>query len=281
VDAELALVAVDHAVDHDDYGLRVEQIKRLITAPSFLTGAKIYSKTYSETYSDLAPPAVSIVLPTRDRAGCIRDAITSVQAQSFPNWELIIVDDGSRDNTSDIVAEFLVDRRLRYVAQDFSGHSAARNHALRLSRGELIAYIDSDNLWYPHFLDAAVTALALFYDVDCVYGALVTDVHFAPPRTILFDDFDWDRLLRGNYIDLNTIVHRRTLTETYGGFDEGLDRLVDWDLLLRLTRDKPARRVPVLAAHYRIVDDQRVTVTRPLEPNYAAIQRKWLASVKS
>jgi glycosyltransferase involved in cell wall biosynthesis len=264
IDAELASLAIDQ----ENFSARLDEIKRLMVAPPFLTDGT--------AASDLPPPVVSVVLPTRNRAGVIHDAIASVQAQSFANWELIVVDDGSRDNTSDVVSEFLADPRIRYVAQDFSGHSAARNCALRLSRGSLVAYIDSDNLWYPHFLSAAVAVLTSFQDVDFVYGALVSEAHFEHPRTILFEDFDWERLLRQNYVDLNTVVHRKTLTEAYGGFDEMLNRLVDWDLLLRLTRDKPARRVPVLAAHYRVVDDQRVSVTCPFEPNYAAIQRKWL-----
>ena len=255
-----------------DFEARAEQVKQRLTAPVFLVGAA--------NHPDLPVPVVSVVLPTRDRAASIGDAIESVQAQSFANWELIIVDDGSRDRTSDVVAAFLPDRRIRYVVQDASGHAAARNRAVRLSRGALVAYIDSDNLWYPHFLDAAVAALAALPEVDCVYGALVTDAHPQVPRTILFEAFDWDRLLRANCIDLNTVVHRRSLTETYGGFDEGLDRLVDWDLLLRMTREKPAFRLPVLAAHYRVVDDQRVSVTCPFQPNYDAIQRKWSVSTE-
>jgi len=216
------------------------------------------------------------VLPTRNRAGSIGEAIASIQAQSFKNWELIVVDDGSLDNTSEVVDAFSADRRIRHFYQGHSGHSAARNFGLRLSASPLIAYIDSDNLWYPQFLDAAVAALAAFQDVDCVYGALVRDAHHEPSRPILFDSFDWDRLLCGNYVDLNTVVHRRSLIEAYGGFDEGLDRLVDWDLLLRFTRHKPARRIPVLAAQYRIIDDQRVSDTRLFEPNYIAIRNKWL-----
>ncbi|MGH6825450.1 glycosyltransferase family 2 protein [Methyloceanibacter sp.] len=253
-----------------DFEARAERVKRRLTGPAFLIGPA--------SHPDPSVPLVSVVLPTRDRAASIGDAIRSVQAQSFASWELIIVDDGSRDRTSEVVAAFLPDRRIRYVVQEASGHAAARNRAVSLSHGALIAYIDSDNLWYPHFLDAAVTALAALAEIDCVYGALVTEAHPQAPRTILFEAFDWRRLLRANYIDLNTVVHRRSLIESYGGFDEGLSRLVDWDLLLRVTREKPAFRVPVLAAHYRVVDDQRVSVTCPFESNYDAIQRKWSVS---
>ena len=267
VDAELAGLVRGES----DFEERAERIKRRLTAPEFLNGVA--------SRPDLPAPIVSVVLPTRDRAASIGDAIESVQAQSFTNWELIIVDDGSRDRTSDLVAAFLPDRRIRYVVQDASGHAAARNHALRLSHGGLIAYIDSDNLWYPHFLDAALGARGASGSRLRLRRARDRS---ASPGTAHdpVEAFDWDRLLRANYIDLNTIVHRSSLTETYGGFDEALDRLVDWDLLLRMTQDKPASRVPVLAAQYRVVDDRRVSVTSPFQSNYDAVRRKWSVSAE-
>ena len=110
VDAELAGLVRGES----DFEERAERIKRRLTAPEFLNGVA--------SRPDLPAPIVSVVLPTRDRAASIGDAIESVQAQSFTNWELIIVDDGSRDRTSDLVAAFLPDRRIRYVVQDASGH---------------------------------------------------------------------------------------------------------------------------------------------------------------
>jgi glycosyltransferase involved in cell wall biosynthesis len=254
----------------EEFEERIEKAKQLMTAPAFLAAGEP---------CDFASPAISIVLPTRNRAAFVTEAIASVQQQSFADWELIIVDDGSSDGTDQVVAGLLAEQRIQYVVQDFSGHSAARNQGLRLARGVFVAYLDSDNLWYPNFLKAALIFLLSDRKVDCVYGALVTEAHLAPPRTVLFDEFDRARLLQKNFIDLNTIVHRRALMDTYGGFDEDLDRLVDWDLLLRFTRDKPACRIPILAARYRVVDDQRVTATRPLARNLEAIQRKWRAGI--
>jgi glycosyltransferase involved in cell wall biosynthesis len=259
------------ASDPDESGERLERLSRLMIDPPFL---KAIGRDF-----DLPSPAVSIIMPTRNRAQFIGEAIASVQAQSVNEWELIIVDDGGNDNTPKVVAAFSADRRVRYVFQVFSGHAVARNHAFRLSKAPYIAYLDSDNLWYPNFLKAAVAMLASHPGVDCVYGALDTEIHRSPRRTILFEEFDWDRVLRANYIDLNTVVHRRALMNIHGVFDESLDRLVDWDLLLRFTKDKPAYRVPVLATRYRIVDEQRVSATRPWEPNYETIQRKWRSEV--
>lgn len=253
------------------YSQRMDKIRRRMIEPRFLADI--------ESNSGLPSPAVSIVLPTLNRARFLGEAIASVQAQSFTDWELIVVDDGSSDQTSKSIASHLIDSRIRFISQEFTGQSAARNLAIRSARGALVAYLDSDNIWFPHFLKAAVSFFDATPAADCIYGALSTDVHLEPPQTILFERFDRAKLLLGNFIDINTFVHRRSLIDIHGGFDESLDRLVDWDLVLRLTRNKPAFRVPVMAAQYRVVDDQRVSATRPFESNYQAILRKWHTSV--
>src|ERR1051326_5086721 len=115
----------------------------------------------------LASPAVSAIMPTWNRGFVIGEAIRSVQNQSFKDWELLIVDDGSTDNTAEAVQPFLADSRIRYLKQDHHGQCAARNHALRLAKGELIAYLDSDNLWYPDFLAAMVNGFVSDRSLDC------------------------------------------------------------------------------------------------------------------
>src|SRR5207342_1470562 len=106
--------------------------------------------------------------------------------------------------------------------------------------------------WFPGFLAGAVAALAEDPGTDLVYGVLATEVHGAGRMQLLFEPFERARLERGNYIDLNVVVHRRALYEAHSGFDESLERLVDWDLLLRYTAQATARALPVLAARYRV-----------------------------
>ena len=219
-------------------------------------------------------PLVSIVMPTRDRAGCIGEAIASVLAQDYPHWQLHIVDDGSRDDTRAVMAPFLADPRISYEAIAHSGPSAARNHALRAARGDFVAYLDSDNLWFPGFLGAAVAALTNDPGTDLVYGALATDAHAPGGLSLLFEAFDRARLEHGNYIDLNVVVHRRSLCESHGCFDESLSRLVDWDLVLRYTAHAPARSLPILAARYRIRDTQRISDSVPVGPSWIEIRRR-------
>lgn len=103
-------------------------------------------------------PRVSIVMPTYNRRDTIVRAIESVRRQSFQDWELLVVDDGSTDGTKDVVAG--LDPRLRLIVQENKGVAGARNTALAASKGELISFLDSDDAWTPHHL-ALTTA---FFD---------------------------------------------------------------------------------------------------------------------
>ena len=241
----------------------------LLEHPNALTGnaAVLAGKTV-----DFPSPAVSIVMPTWNRAGLIGEAIESVLTQSFADWELVIVDDGSTDNTEEVVAA-LADPRIHYRKVDHAGQCAARNHALQLAKGALIAYLDSDNIWYPNFLLYAVAAFAADQSIQSAYGARVAE----PPRErrLLFEPFDRDKLLKGSFIGMSSFIHRRSLYERFGGFDESLSALEDWDLVLRYTQETPARRLPVLAVRYRVVDDKRVSNIEALAPNLEKIVSKW------
>src|SRR5262245_41237294 len=122
---------------------------------------------------EMGGPVVSVILPTFNRANMVVDALSSVGAQSYPEWEIIVVDDGSTDATEQAVRGFgrTVDRPVRYVYQQNSGVASARNTGLDQATGELFAFLDSDDLWLPHHLERCVAALRRHEDVDWVYGA--------------------------------------------------------------------------------------------------------------
>lgn len=225
------------------------------------------------TTISFASPAVTVVMPTWNRAHVLPDAIRSVQAQTFTDWELIVVDDASTDGTSVAMQQFVADPRIRYIAQDHAGQCVARNRALAESRGALIAYCDSDNLWYPGFLAAAVPVFTANPAIQSLYGAMMTDAHH-PGEWLVFEPWDRAKLELGNYIDMSTFIHRRTLYEQHGGFDPTIRRLDDWDLILRYTAESPPHRLPALAVRYRAVDSIRLTDTEALEPDVAAVRRK-------
>jgi hypothetical protein len=220
-------------------------------------------------------PLISVILPTHNRAHCIQDAVRSILGQQFQQWELIIVDDGSTDTTPDVVAPYLRDGRITYVRQEHLGHSTARNRALAIARGSIVTYLDSDNVALPDFLAAVAGAFTDDPATDFVYGALLTRHHGNPGGGLLWETFNREKLLQQNFIDLNAVAHRRVLFERYGGFDESLDRLTDWDLALRYTSHAAARPIAVVAAQYRCRDKSRVTDLYPLGPAYRRIRQKW------
>jgi len=206
-------------------------------------------------------PAISVVLPTFNRSRFVPDAIASVISQRWADWELIVVDDGSEDETEAVVRPFLVDARIRYLRQAHAGACAARNLGLANARAPLVTFLDSDCLFFPGFLAGAVVALRADPNLDFAYGALASQHHGLEDTELLLRPFSRAALATGNYIDTNAMVCRRAAVERIGGFDEGLFRLMDWDLALRLTRTKPARPLQLLAAYYRVVDDIRISDT--------------------
>lgn len=224
--------------------------------------------------ADAAAPEVSVVTPVFNRPALLVTAVRSVLAQSFTGWEMIVVDDGSTEDVAGALAPFLADRRIRLVRQENGGECVARNHGLRLARGEIVAYLDSDNFWYPNYLAAAVNVFRADPDLDIAYGAVAYD---HPNGDVRFHQLPFDRqaLLRDNLADINVIVHRRRAYERYGGFDETLTRAVEWDLMLRYTEHRAAAHVPALAARYRIVATETLSRTRPLANNVFRIRRKW------
>jgi glycosyltransferase involved in cell wall biosynthesis len=135
-------------------------------------------------------PTVSIVLPTFNRSTFLPAAIGSIAAQTYRDWELLIVDDGSTDDTEAVISGLSrsVDQPLQYMTRPNGGAYAARNTGLAASRGRLIAFFDSDDLWLPHHLDACVRALTDAPEVDWVYGACRTIDH-ATGRVLVPDTF--------------------------------------------------------------------------------------------
>jgi hypothetical protein len=193
-------------------------------------------KTTTLPRVDVEGPLVSVVLPTWNRAALVTRAIASVQAQRYARWELIVVDDGSTDDTPAVLARYADEPRIQLLRQEHGGHARARNAALAASRGEIVAYLDSDNVWDPGYLDALVAAYA-DPGVQTAYAAqLIRDAR-ADDAFVRGEPFDAIALRDGNYVDLNVFSHRRALVGRCGGFDESLDRLVDWDLVLRYTAD--------------------------------------------
>lgn len=184
--------------------------------------------------------AFSVILPTRNRAHCIEKAIRSVLAQSHPNFELIIVDDQSTDGTEHLItegyADFIQSGKIRYIRLDRNlGVSGARNIGIAHSTHPWIAYVDSDNEMRAYMLTMFANAICQNPGAEAFYARVFN--HEAGKD--IGGPFDFGRLVEKNFIDMGVYVHAKALVGRYGGFDQGLRRLVDWEMIIRHTRDKP------------------------------------------
>ncbi|MBN9307630.1 MULTISPECIES: glycosyltransferase family A protein [unclassified Devosia] len=235
-------------------------VERALRLEKLLTGtAAARLPGAAKAVEALGSPVVSVVMPTHNRASFVGEAIRSVIEQRFTDWELVVVDDGSVDDTRTAVAPYLADPRIRYVWQENAGAGAARNVGVAATRAPLLAYLDDDNLWYPDFLLRATDLFAVSPEVDFAYAALVSDL-FEHGRRIMWEPFNRQALTVANFIDTNVIVHRRELFEKYGYWREDPNVAAsDWDLALRMTRDKDGYPLDVLGAYYRQCDEHRLS----------------------
>lgn len=190
---------------------------------------------------------ISVILPTYNRAYCIRRAVDSVLCQTWSHWELLVVDDGSTDNTEEIIAAYAAsDERVRYCRKARNqGVSAARNEGIRLARHEYIAFQDSDDVWHADKLEKQMRIFENQPELGLVYcamqgtrqdGSAVRVPDISIDRRLLQGNL-YGLLLQGNVIDAPTAVMRKSCVEKCGGFDEGLSCLEDWELFLRIARD--------------------------------------------
>lgn len=223
------------------------------------------------------PPRFSIILATYNRAYCLAKAVDSVLKQDYPHYELLIVDDGSTDGTQDLLeeryAKELASQQIRYIPLACNqGVCAARNEALRQAANPWICYIDSDNFIKEHYLSTFVQAMKANPKKRTFYADFIAE----HSQVILSENFDFQRLLIGNYIDLGVFVHHRSAYSKLGGYDLNLRRLVDWDLIIRYTRKyKPIHIKEVVMVYDDSESESRISVSENLEKAHAYVEQKY------
>lgn len=248
----------------------VEDLKRLFSIEAM-------SRWIRHT-SLMTAPLVSVALPTRDRLRHLERAIDSVRAQRYENWELLVIDDGGSDDSSAVV-EAAGDARISWSRIPNGGVGAARNAALKAARGEIVAYLDDDNVMDPDWLYAVVWGFEQRPDVDVLYGAFVIDDMLrvtgessgALPWTFL-NPWSRDALCEHNLADISAIAHRAGLAGAW--FDEDLGEVEDWDLLVRLTAEKDPLVLPAVACYYTTDAPGRITKGPTLEQNRATVMAR-------
>ncbi len=207
-------------------------------------------------------PKISVIMPVLNREHVVGAAIASVLSQSYPHFELIVVDDGSTDETLTVV-KAIADPRIVVIENRTNlGVSASRNIALRAAQGEYIAYLDSDNSWDERYLAAMAGAFARLPRTDALYcGQYLFRGAAKAPEAIRFASFNRSLLANRNYIDLNVFCHTKNVYRKVGGFDESLRRYVDWDLIMRIAECSTIASVPALLSHY-FYDNAENTITK-------------------
>ena len=202
-----------------------------------------------ESNSDFTPPLISVIVPCFNYGNYIADTLESVQRQSYDKWECIVVDDGSTDNSREVVNNFIAsDSRFTYIYQENQGLSAARNSGMKRSTGKYIQYLDSDDCLQPDKLRSQCEFLEKNLEIDIVYGrvTLFTDDNLAQIRSSEWSySGPWKpgisepglgaqrSLLHFNTIAVNTVLMRGSVIESVGFFDETLKGVEDWDFWLR------------------------------------------------
>lgn len=201
-------------------------------------------------------PLVSVAIATYNCARFLPEAIRSALAQTHRDIEVLVVDDGSEDDTTAVLAEFAHDPRLRAVRIEHAGHAPAKNHAASLARGEWIAFLDADDVWLPQKLERQLAAAEAHPEAAVVYcRRRVIDEDGRPmvvPPVELHRGRVLDALLVDNFICFSTAMVRRTAREAAGPFDESLVYPIDYDLWLRLAARHP----------FEYVDDELVLYRR-------------------
>jgi glycosyltransferase involved in cell wall biosynthesis len=223
-------------------------------------------------------PLVSILTPTYNRSDLLPIAIKSVLEQTYKNIEMLVIDDGSTDNTKEVINELLQDKRVHYYYQENQGQSVARNRALKECKGEMICFLDSDNLFKPDKIAFQISFLRDNPDVDIIYGDNETIdtigcvLHNNNMKR--YSGNIYKRLLIDNFVSMNTAMVRKNCFDELGGMDESIRVADDYDLWLRFSTRYNFKYEPVYFSQYRVMENQISSDKgRRFESNRTIIER--------
>ena len=196
-----------------------------------------------------AEPLVSVIIPTYNYGALIGETLSSLQRQTLTDWECVVVDDGSTDDTAGVVARVAGrDPRVRYLRQENQRQSVAKNTGLADARGKYVQFLDADDLIEPLKFERQVEFLEAHAEADIVYGG-VRFFHTERPEERLYAMFGENEswmpevsgagrevllpLVRHNIMVINSPLLRRSVVEDVGPFDPALPPVEDWDYWIR------------------------------------------------
>ena len=203
-------------------------------------------------------PTVSVIIPTYNRAKLVVQAIESVLNQTYRKIEIIVVDDGSTDNTLEVLKQY--EGNIKYIFQERSERSKARNEGYRHSRGDFISFLDSDDLWLPTKIEKQIEVMNERPDVDVVYTGiefidgngklLVGDTCWdSPQREVLYEDLMTHNVITGT---TSSVMVRRTCLDKVGLFDDSMNTCEDLDLYRRIAQNYKFHKIELPLVKFRI-----------------------------
>lgn len=267
-------------------------VKLLWNVPYFLANRKAglvsfpisyfdYERCRSGAFYENKPlmtwqPLVSVIMRTyKGRKACLKEAVASVLNQTYPNIELVVVEDGSdtsREFMQGIAARGVL-AAVKYISVEKGGRSKAGNAALGVATGEYCCFLDDDDLFFADHIEVLAQELSAHGGIGAAYSAawqVVTHVISAADwkyqevsySLIHNQPFSRALLFHKNFIPIQAILFRKALYENYGGFNEKLEYLEDWELWMRYASNHDFIFIPKLTSLYRVPDSATQAVSR-------------------
>ncbi len=225
-------------------------------------------------------PLVSVVTASYNMGHYVTEAVDSVLAQDYRAVEVIVVDDGSTDDTQAVLARYADDPRVTVIHQENQGQTVAKNRGLAAARGQLIGFCDADNRWLPGKLARQVPILLARPEIGVVYGDLqLIDGEgnpLPPPGTRRHSGRITGKLLIDNFVTFNTTLLRKETVQAMHGFDESLRMAIDYDLWLRISLKHEFLYLPEPLVAYRIWGGQMSHRTGERMDNFFRLLEKFL-----
>lgn len=204
---------------------------------------------------------VSVIIPVYNGEKYIYEAIDSILNQAYQDFEIIVIDDGSTDNTPKILKEY--GSKIKWKSQENKGQASAINEAIKMANGEYIALLDSDDVYLPNKLEIQISYLDRHQKIGLVYsnrylinadGKIIGMRRSSRPDNIL--------LLQENYIPRSTVVHRKKCIDKVGMYDESISGNDDWDMWIRISEKFKMGYIDKPLVKYR-VHGKNISLTRP------------------
>lgn len=206
----------------------------------------------------LTDTSVDVVIPVYNGAKTICQSIESVLNQTHQNFRLLIVDDGSTDNTEELCKFYLLDERIKYVKCNHEGISETLNHGVMLSNTEYVARQDADDVWMPWHLDVLLSELQKNPQLDLIGSRVVVEEDDMPDKVNLTSKNHllgknlWLGLAYRNVFNHSTVIFKRSAFDDAGGYDSNFNGFEDWHLWSRMVTKTNSMMLDFVTAYYRL-----------------------------